>query len=174
MQSTYQLQYVEFLKLREKYKHQVLELNNIRTEKTSILIKINDLEERLLKTQLQLERVSNEKLIHMLSIQKCQTDKTRLRYVPPTFDTPSTSQTIFVKLVISESPPLSMDKGNTILEWKVQVIPQPLAKLPIRRKPPTCHHCGELGHIKPKCPHWQDQRKNKWQAPKTPLCHMWS
>jgi len=50
MQSAYQLQYVEFLKQREKYKHQVLELNNLRTEKTSMLININDLEERLLET----------------------------------------------------------------------------------------------------------------------------
>jgi hypothetical protein len=33
-----------------------------------MLIKINDLEERFLETQLQLERVSDEKLIHMLSI----------------------------------------------------------------------------------------------------------
>jgi len=63
-----------------------------------MLIKINALEERLLETQLQLERVSNEKLIHMLSIQKCPTDKNRLGYVPPsTFDIPSTSHTIFVK-----------------------------------------------------------------------------
>jgi len=68
MQSAYQLQYVEFLKLREKYKQQVLELNSLRSEKTSMLIKINDLEERLLETQLQLERVSDEKLTHMLSI----------------------------------------------------------------------------------------------------------
>jgi hypothetical protein len=29
-----------------------------------------------LETQLQLERVSDEKLIHMLSIQMCPTDKT--------------------------------------------------------------------------------------------------
>jgi len=57
-----------------------------------MLIKINDLEERLLETQLQLEKVSDEKLTHMLSIQKCPTDKTGLRYVPPsTSDTPSTS-----------------------------------------------------------------------------------
>jgi hypothetical protein len=41
-----------------------------------MLIKINNLEERLLETQLQLERVSDEKLIHMLSIQMCPTDKT--------------------------------------------------------------------------------------------------
>jgi hypothetical protein len=68
MQSAYQLQYVEFLKLREKYKQQVLDLNSLKTEKTTMLIKINDLEERLLETQLQLERVSDEKLTHMLSI----------------------------------------------------------------------------------------------------------
>jgi hypothetical protein len=43
MQSAYQLQYVEFLKLREKYKQHVLELNSLRTEKTVMLIKINDL-----------------------------------------------------------------------------------------------------------------------------------
>jgi hypothetical protein len=57
MQSNYQLQFVEFLKLSEKYKQQVLELNSLKTEKTSMLIKINDLEKRLLETQLQLERV---------------------------------------------------------------------------------------------------------------------
>jgi predicted nucleic acid-binding Zn-ribbon protein len=92
MQSAYQLQYVEFLKLREKYKQRVLELNSLKTEKTTILIKINDLEERLLETKLQLERVSDEKLIHMLSIQKCPTDKTGLEYVSPsTSDTPFTS-----------------------------------------------------------------------------------
>jgi hypothetical protein len=156
MQSAYQLQYVEFLKLREKYKQQVLELNSLKTEKTSMLIKINDLEERLLETQLQLERVSNEKLNHMLSIQKCPTDKTKLGYVPPsTSDIPSTSQTIFVKPVIPESPPSIMDKGKTVMDGEVPVISQPSAKLPIRRKPPTCHHCGEPRHIRPNCPHWQ-------------------
>jgi hypothetical protein len=87
---------------------------------------------------LQLERVSNEKLIHMLSIQKCPTDTIGLGYVPPsTFDTPSTSQTIFVKSVIPESPPSIVDKGKTIMDGQVPVIPQPPAKLPIRRKPPT-------------------------------------
>jgi hypothetical protein len=137
-----------------------------------MLIKINNLEERLLETQLQLERVSDEKLIHMLSIQMCPTDKTWLRYVPPsTSDIPSTSQTIFGKLVIPESPPLSVDKGKNVMDGKVLVIPQPLAKLLIRKKPLTCHHCGKLGHIRPKCPHQQVQRKKKWQAPKTPMHH---
>jgi len=53
MKTTYELQYIEFLKLREKYKQQVPGLNNLKTEKTTMLIKINDLEERLLETQLQ-------------------------------------------------------------------------------------------------------------------------
>jgi len=155
MQSAYELQYVEFLKQREKYKQQVLKLNSLKTEKTAMLTKINNLEERLLlETQLQLERVSDEKLIHMLSIQKWPTDKIGLGYVPPsTCDIPSTFQTIFVKPVIPESPPLSVDKGKTVMVGEVPVIPQPLAKLPIRRKHLTCHHCGEPGHIRPKCPH---------------------
>jgi len=127
----------------------VSELNSLRTEKTSMLIKINDLEERLLETQLQLERVSDDKLTHMLSIQKCPTDKIELGYVPPSsYDTPSTSKTIFVKPVIPESPPSIMDKGKTVMDGEVPVIPQPPAKLPIRRKPLTCHHCGEPGHIR--------------------------
>jgi hypothetical protein len=170
MQSAYQLQYVEFLKLREKYKQQVLELNSLRTEKTSMLIKINDLEERLLETQLQLERVSDEKLTHMLSIQKCPTDKTGLGYVS-TSDTPSTSKTIFVRPVIPESSPPSMDKGKAVMEGEVPFNPQPLVKLPIRRKSLTCHHCREPGHIRPNCPHRKFQRKKKWHAHKTPMCH---
>jgi hypothetical protein len=57
------------------------------------------------------------------------------------------------------------------MDGEVPVNSQPLFKLPIRRKPPTCHHCGKLGHIRPKCPHWQGQQKKKWQAPETPMCH---
>jgi hypothetical protein len=123
MKAAYELQYIEFLKLREKYKQQVQELNSLRTEKTTMLIKINDLEERLLETQLQLERVTDEKLTHMLSIQNCQTNKTGLRYVSPsTFDTP-TSKIVFVKPAIPESPPLCVDKGKTVMKGEVPYIP---------------------------------------------------
>lgn len=48
-------------------KQQVLKLNSLRTEKTFMLIKINELEERLLETQLQLERVLDENLTHSCS-----------------------------------------------------------------------------------------------------------
>jgi hypothetical protein len=171
MKTAYELQYIEFLKLREKYKQQVLKLNRLKTKKTTMLIKINDLEERLLETQLPLERVTNKKLTHMLSIQKCPTDKIGLGYDPhSTSDTP-TSKTIFVKPSIPESPPSCVDKGKTVMKGEVLDIPQPLAKHPIRRKPPTCHHCGELGHIRPRCPYRQTQRKLYSQAHKTPMCH---
>jgi hypothetical protein len=60
MQSAYQLQYVEFLNLREKYKQQVQELNNLRTEKTTMLIKIND----LISTRESLRREANSHALH--------------------------------------------------------------------------------------------------------------
>jgi hypothetical protein len=100
-----------------------------------MLIKINDLEERLLETQFQLERVSNKKLNHMLSIQKCPTDKIGLGYVPPsTSDITSTSQTIFVKLVIPESPPSIVDKEKKVMDGEVPVIPQPLGQASYQKK----------------------------------------
>jgi hypothetical protein len=69
-----------------------------------MLIKINDLEEKLIETQLQLERVTNEKLTHMLSIHKSPTDKTGLGHVAPPFDILSTSRNVFRSLI--NFPPL--------------------------------------------------------------------
>jgi hypothetical protein len=45
----------------------VQELNRLKTEKSTMLIKIIDLEEKLLEAQLQIERLTDEKLTHMLS-----------------------------------------------------------------------------------------------------------
>jgi hypothetical protein len=73
-------------------------MNSLQTEKSSLLLKIQGLEEKLLDTQLQLERVTDEKLTHMLSIQKSPTDKTGLRYVAPASNIPSTSKTVFVNV----------------------------------------------------------------------------
>jgi hypothetical protein len=77
-----------------------------------LLCKIQELEEKLLETQLQLERVTDEKLTHMLSIQKSPTDKTGLGYVAPPSDIPSTSRTVFVKPTVPEPPPTVEDKGK--------------------------------------------------------------
>lgn len=75
LKEAYNILYVKFLKLRETCQQHVQELNSLQTRKSSLLLKIQDLEEKLLETQLQLERVTNEKLTHTLSVQKCPTDK---------------------------------------------------------------------------------------------------
>jgi len=58
LKEAYEVFYVEFVKLRETHKQHIHELNSLSTEKSSLLLKIHDLEEKLLETQLQLERVT--------------------------------------------------------------------------------------------------------------------
>jgi len=84
-----------------------------------LLRKIQELEEKLLETLLQLERVTDEKLTHMLSIQKSPIDKIGLGYVAPPSDTPSTSRTIFVKPAVPEPPPTVEDKGKDKIDGDV-------------------------------------------------------
>jgi hypothetical protein len=112
-----------------------------------LLLKIQGLEEKLLEKQLQLERVSDEKLTHMLSIQKSPTDKTRLGYVAPPSDIPSTSRTVFVKPLVPETPPTIKDKGKDKVNGDVPVT----QNLPTIRRSPICHHCGLSGHVQPQC-----------------------
>jgi len=92
LKEAYKVLYVEFLKLRETRKHHIQELNNLQIEKSSLLLKTQDLEEKLLETQLQFERVTDEKLTHMIYIQKSPTDKIGLGYVAFSSDIPSTSK----------------------------------------------------------------------------------
>jgi hypothetical protein len=72
-----------------------------------------------------LEWVTNEKLKHMLSIQKSPTDKTRLGYVAPPFDIPSTSRTVFVKPIVPEPPLIVVDKGKEVIGGDIQVTQKP-------------------------------------------------
>jgi chromosome segregation ATPase len=106
LNEAYKILYVEFEKLRETRKQHIHELNSLQTEKSSLLLKIRDLEKKLLETQLQLERVTDEKLAHMLSIQKSPTDKTGLGYVASPSNIPTTSRTVFVKPTASSIQPL--------------------------------------------------------------------
>jgi hypothetical protein len=76
------------------------------------LRKIQELEDKLLETQLQLERVTDKKLTHMLLIQKSPTNKTGLRYVAPPSDILSTSRTVFVKPAVPKPPSIVEDKGK--------------------------------------------------------------
>jgi hypothetical protein len=116
LNEAYKILFVEFEKLREARKQHIHDLNNLQTEKSSWLLKIQDLE-----TQLQLERVTDEKLTHMLSIQKSPTDKTGLGYVAPPFNIPSTSRTVFVKATVPKPPPTVVDKGKDIINGDIPI-----------------------------------------------------
>jgi hypothetical protein len=52
LKEAYKVLYVECIKLRETRKQHIYELNNLQTEKSSLLLKIQGLEEKLLVTQL--------------------------------------------------------------------------------------------------------------------------
>jgi len=128
-----------------------------------LLLRIQELEEKLLEKQLQLERVTYKKLTCMLSIQKSPTDKTGLEYVAPSSEAPSTSQTIFVKPTIPDPPPTAKDKGKDKLDDDVLGTQKPHS---IRRAP-ICHHCGLSGHVRPQWSLLKSQKaKAKKEAPR--------
>jgi len=115
------------------------------------LLKIQNLE-KLLETQLQLERVNDEKLTHMLSIQKSPTDKTGLGYVASTFNIPSTSKNVVVKPIVPEPPTTYMDKRKKeVIGGDVSAIVKATQKLPTIRGPPICHHYGLSSHFQLQC-----------------------
>jgi hypothetical protein len=110
LKEAYKILYKEYEKLMEGRKQHLNDLNSLQTEKSSLLLKIQELEEKLLETQLQLERVIDEKLTRMLSIQKSPNDKTGLGYVASSSNVPSSSKTVFMKPTVLELPPTVEDK----------------------------------------------------------------
>jgi len=163
LKEAYKTLYVEYEKLREGRKQHLYDLNSLQTDKSSLLLKIQELKEKLLETQLQLERVTDEKLTRMLSIQKSPTDKTGLGYVAPPTDTPSTSKTIFVKPAVPEPPPIAEDKGKDKINDDVPGTQKPHS---IRRSP-ICHHYGLSGHVRPQCSLLKAQKaKAKKEVPR--------
>jgi len=128
-----------------------------------LLLKVQELEEKLLETQLQLERVTDEKLTRMLSIQKSPTDKTGLEYVAPSSKVPSTSQTVFVKPTVPEPPLTTEDKGKDKVNDDVSGTQKPHSI----RRPPICHHCDLSGHVRPQCSLLKAQKaKAKKEVPR--------
>jgi len=112
-----------------------------------LLLKIQELEEKLLETQLQLERLTDEKLTRMMSIKKSPNDKTGLGYVAPSSDVPSSSKNVFVKPTVPEPPPTVEDKRKDKVNDDVPGTQEPHSI----RRPPICHHCGLSGHVRPQC-----------------------
>jgi hypothetical protein len=148
LKEAYKTLYVVYEKLREGRKQHLRDLNSLQTKKSSLLLRIQELEEKLLETQIQLERVTDEKLTRMLSIHKSPTDKTGLGYVAHPTDTPSTYKTVFVKPAIPKPHPIAEDKGNDKINDDVPGTQEPHS---IRRSP-ICHHCGLSGHSNPSAP----------------------
>jgi len=154
LKEAYKILYIEFEKLREAHKQDIHDLSSLETEKNSLLLKIHGLEEKLLETQLQLERVTDEKLTHMLSIQKSPTDKTGLGYVALPSDIPSTSRTVFIKPTILKPPPTIVDKRKDTINGDLLVT----QKLPTIRRSPICHHYGLSRYVRPQCSILKAQR----------------
>jgi hypothetical protein len=162
LKEAYKTLYIEYEKLREGRKQHLHDLNSLQTEKSTLLHRIQELEEKLLEMQLQLERVTDEKLTRMLSIQKSPTDKTGLGYVALSSDAPSASKTIFAKPVVPEPPPTAEDKGKDMINDEVPGTQKPHS---IRRSP-ICHHCGPSGHVRPQCSLLKTQKaKAKKEVP---------
>jgi hypothetical protein len=128
-----------------------------------LLLRIQELEEKLLETQLQLQRVTDEKPTRLLSIQKSPTEKTGLGYVAPSSDAPSTSKTVFVKHAVPEPSPTAKDKGKDKVNDDVSGTQKPHS---IRRSP-ICHHCSLSGHVRPQCSLLKAQKaKAKKEVPR--------
>jgi hypothetical protein len=163
LKEVYKTLYLEYEKMMEGRKQHLYDLNTLQTEKSSLLLRIQELEEKLLETQLQLERVTDEKLTRMLSIQKSPTDKTGLGYVASSSDAPSSTKTVFVKPTVSEPPPTIEDKGEDKVNDDVLGTHEPHSI----RRPPICHHCGLSGHVRPQCSLLKVQKaKDKKEVPK--------
>jgi len=147
LKEAYKTIYVEYEKLREGRKQHLHDLNCLYNEKSTLLHRIQELKEKLLETQLQLERVIDEKLTRMLSIQQSPTDKIGLVYVAPASDTLFTSKTVFVKPAVPEHLPIAEDKGKDKINDNVPSTQKPHSII----RSPICHHCGLSGHVRPQC-----------------------
>jgi hypothetical protein len=156
LKEAYKFLYVKLLKLRETRQQHVQQLNGLKIERSTMLIKIVDLEVKLLEVQLQIERLTDEKLTHMLSVQKSPTNKPGLRYVAYTSDITYISKTVFVKPTVPELPLACVDKGKVVISGDVPT--EPTQKRPTMRGPPICHHYGLSDHIRLKCPLLKAQR----------------
>jgi len=106
----------------------------LKIEKSTMLLKITDLEEKLLEAQLQIESITDENLTQMLSNQKCPTDKMRLWYVAYTSDVPSLRLYLSSPQSSGLHPPVWI-RERLLLEEKFQLL-QSLQQCLIPREAP--------------------------------------
>ena len=135
--------------------------------------KTKKLEAGLFQVRAQLERTSSTKLDEMLSIQKSASDRTSLGYGISSFNTTSTSTTVFVppgsntktkntdvKISLASE---NLDKSKSILrappkldkkEAKNPKAKKANSQKPKHKKKHLYHHCGAAGHTRPNCYKW--------------------
>ena len=161
LQEAYDKLCTEFIKYKKTSHHCRKELNEVKTEKADLLIKLDEitrlvetlvventsLEEKVKNLEVefsqartQIERMSSAKFDEVLSAQKPSSNKTSLGYVVSSGPSSSTAyklRTIFVPQ--SEKGDKGM-KSKTVLANSKSFV-----------RPHVCHHCGVFGHIRPNC-----------------------
>ena len=160
LQEAYDKLCTEFIKSKNTSHLCRKELNEVKTEKVDLLVKVNEttrlvetlvventslekkiknLEVELSQVRTQIERMFSVKLDEVLSTQKPSSDKTGLDYAVSSgpSSTVSRSKTIFV---------LQSEKSDKGMKSKTNLT---ISKSFIR--PHVCHHCGVSGHIRPNC-----------------------
>ncbi|XP_065619155.1 uncharacterized protein LOC136063145 [Quercus suber] len=184
IQEAYNKLCTEFIKSEKTSHFGRKELNEVKTEKADMLVKLDEttrlvetlvvenasleekvknLEVELSQARIQIERISSAKFDEVLSAQKSSSDKTGLGYAvssSPFSSMASRSRTVFVP---------QSKKGNKGIKSKTD-----LANSKSFVKPNVCHHCGVAGYICPNCfklyPHKQLSKRSQVSSQEpTPL-----
>ena len=161
LQEAYDKLYTEFMKSKKTSHLCRKELNEVKTEKTDMLVKLDEttrlvetlvmentsLEERvknleveLSQARTQIERMSSAKLDEVLSAQKPSSDKNGLGHAvfsSPFSSMASESRTVFMP---------QSEKGDKGMKFKTN-----FSNSKSFVKPHVCHHCGVSRHICPNC-----------------------
>ena len=159
LQKAYDKLYTEFIKSKKTSYLYRKELNEVKTEKTYLLVKLDktirlvktlvventsleekvkNLEVELSQARTQIKRMSSAKLDEVLSAQKPSSDKTGIRYAVSSSlssSIASRSRTVFMP---------QFEKGDKGMKSKTN-----LANSKSFVRPHGCHHCGVSGHIRP-------------------------
>ena len=161
LQKAYDKLCTEFIKS-EKTSHLCRkELNEVKTEKAKLLVKLDEttrlvetlsvenislekevknLKVELSQARTQIERMFSANLDEVLSAQKFSSDKIGLGYAVSS--SPSSSMTFGLRTVFVSQ----FEKGDKNMKSKTNLVN---SKSFVR--PHVCHHCGVSGHIRPNC-----------------------
>jgi hypothetical protein len=121
----YKTLYVEYEKLREGCKQHIHDLNSLQTKKSSLLHRIQELEEKLLETQLQLESLMKSWLAYYLFRRAQLTSLVSGMYLLLLM-LPLLPRLYLLSLQSQSLPPMLKIKGRTRLMEMFQTLKSPL------------------------------------------------